>query len=428
VTFARVASVTGPGLAAILALFALPACTSSVDSLGYDDEAAVGGGGGGGGEPGLRPLVRPGSYPNPFRDDLGKIQTDIDTKIDSAFDQLFHGGPDETVYFPVGTDQALIRDILHMDERTEGIGFGMLISVELNRKDEFDRLWRYAKAAMRSAAPNDGYYDSRCDNVDGISSVDCIDPFGMEQFAMALIFAHGRWGSDGSIDYETDVLELLDVMRNKEQRNGGIVDGVTNVFDANTKLPFHVPNVSAATFTRPSLVIPAYYELWGQATGDAFWAQAAEAGRAYTRAVAHPTTGLVPVRAYLTGEPVTGSGWDTFRHEAYRTELNLALDWIWTAKDPWVVEEADRLIGFFAGQGDPYGKAYALDGAVLEAMPESALVAANGAAAAIATRMERRAFIQAVWDMPVPSGGARYYSGMMHLLSLLVLGGRFQVY
>ena len=84
---------------------------------------------------------------------------------------------------------------------------------------------------------------------------------------------------------------------------------------------------------------------------------------------------------------------------------------------------------FFSSQGiDTYGKAYALDGAVLDPARETALVAANGAMASISTRSDRVGFIQAVWDMPTPSGGARYYAGMLHMLSLLVLGGRFQVY
>jgi oligosaccharide reducing-end xylanase len=251
----------------------------------------------------------------------------------------------------------------------------------------------------------------------------------MEQFVMALIFAHGRWGSTGSIDYETDVLALLDVMLHKEELNGGVVNDVTNVFDQITKLPFHEPKASASTFTRPSLVIPAYYALWAEATGDAFWSQATDAGRIYTTRVANETTGLVPVRAYLDGRPVTGGGWDAFRHEAYRTELNLALDEIWLGDDPWVVQEADRVIGFFWDQGLPdYGKAYALDGTELDPTKEIALVVSNGALAAIATRAERAEFIQAVWDLPTPTGGARYYAGMMDLLALLVLGGNFRVY
>jgi oligosaccharide reducing-end xylanase len=251
----------------------------------------------------------------------------------------------------------------------------------------------------------------------------------MEQFAMALIFAHGRWKSTGAIDYETDALELLDVMLHKEDRNGGVVNNVTNVFDDESKLVFHEPKSSASTFTRPSIEIPAYYALWAEATGDPFWTQATDAGRAFTRDVSHETTGLMPVRAYLDTRPVVGGGWDAFRHEAYRTEINLALDQIWHGDDSWVVDEANRLIGFFAGQGlMTYGKAFALDGTVLDETREIALVATNGAVAAIATRSERLGFIDEVWKLETPTGGARYYAGMVDLLALLVLGGKFQVH
>ena len=399
----------------------LAGCSSTTDSLGYDAADSNG----------LRPLSRRASYPNPFRDVLGKSEADIDARIEGAFAQLFHGSPDtEAVYFTVGADEAEIRDIYHADVRTEGVGLGMMISVQLDKRDEFDRLWRRAKRTLRATGANDGYYESFCDFVDGLTSVACIDPFGMQQFAMALVFAHGRWKSTGSIDYEADALELLDVMQNKEQRNGGVVEGVTNVFHADSKLASHEPNLTSRTFTRPSVEIPAYYALWARATGNTFWSGAADAGRAYTKLVSNQTTGLVPVRAYLTGQPVTGGGWDAFRHEAYRTELNLALDGIWfPGVDPWVVETSDRLIAFFSAQGlETYGKAYTLDGSLLDPDREIALVASNGAVATIATRAERGGFVQAVWDLQTPTGPARYYAGMLDLLSLLVLGGRFQIY
>jgi oligosaccharide reducing-end xylanase len=346
-----------------------------------------------------------------------------------VFDQLFHGDPgNEAVYFAMGTDEARIEDIFHQDVRTEGQGYGMMIALQLDARDEFDRLWRRAKNALRASGANAGYYNSNCDTPEGLSSMPCIDPFGMEQFAMSLVFAHGRWKSDGSIDYESDVLELLDVMQNKEEQAGGVVEGVTNVFDAETGLVSHVPNVSASTFTRPSIEIPAYYALWAEATGNAFWTRAADAGRTLVEDASHPMTGLMPLRAYMDGQPVTGAGFDAFRHEAYRTEINIALDEIWHGTDPWSVVEADRLLAFFVSQGSDYGKAYTLEGTVLDPMPELALIATNGAVAAISTRGDRAQFIQAVWDMPNPVGSVRYYSGMMHLLSLLVLGGRFQVF
>ncbi len=426
--FARLVSAFwGPALGLSVAV-ALSGCTSTTDSLGYDEKTQPAEGGAP--PTGLRPLSPPtGGYPVPFRDVLMKSDAEIEAKISGAFNQLFHGNADQAIYVPLGANEAEIRDFYHNDVRTEGQGLGMMITVQLAHRDEFDRLWRHAKSSLGASGANAGYYDSFCDTADGLMSQPCIDPFGMEQFAMSLIFAHGRWGSDGSIDYESDVLELLDVMRNKEERNNGVLDGVTNVFNAETALVPHVPQSSASTFTRPSIEIPAYYALWADATGDAFWTRAADAARVYLKSATNATTGLMPLRAYMDGRPVTGAGWDAFRHEAYRNELNFALDEIWIGSDPWNVEEADRLIAFFFSEGiDTYGKAYSLDGTELDSMRETALVVTNGTVAGIATRTERAQFIQQVWDLPVPEGGVRYYAGLMHMLALLLLGGQFQIH
>src|SRR5262249_15844943 len=142
----------------------------------------------------LRPLVRPPSYPNAFRELFGTSDTDINAKIASAYAQLFHGDPNtQAIYFPVGTDQAYIKDILHGDVRTEGIGYAMLISVELNKRDEFDRLWRYAQSTLKvMSGGGSGYFNSWCDMTAG-TTMACLDPFGLQQFVMALLFAHDRW-------------------------------------------------------------------------------------------------------------------------------------------------------------------------------------------------------------------------------------------
>lgn len=396
--------------AVVTALTALSGCMSSVDSLGYDEEERAS----------LRPLDRPDAYPNLFRDLLGRTEPEIDARIRRAFDQLFHGLPDsEAVYYEVGENQALIRDILHDDVRTEGVGLGMMITVQLGRRVEFDKLWRYARSAMRAPSPYDGYYTSSC----GIESVPCIDPYGMQQFAMALVFAHGRWRSDAEIDYQSDALELLDVLRNGTSPGGG---DAMEVFDAETKLAFHEPKLSASSFTRPSIQIPAYLALFAQATGDAFFADAARAARAYLGVVTHPMTGLVPLRTDLAGTPLPG--WDTFRHEAYRFEHNLALDGIW-ATGPSAAAESDRLLRFFLTRGiDTYGNAFTLDGMELEATRDGALIAMNGAVAVLSTLPERTQFVQAVWDLTTTTGSVRYFPGMLELLALLVLSGRFQVY
>ena len=76
----------------------------------------------------------------------------------------------------------------------------------------------------------------------------------------------------------------------------------------------------------------------------------------------------------------------------------------------------------------PSGASYTLDGELLDPTPDAGLIALNGAVATIAGPDEYREFVQAVWDLPLTTGTPRYYSGLLHLLSLQVLSGRFRVY
>jgi oligosaccharide reducing-end xylanase len=404
-----------------LSLLWLQGCGTTVDPVGYNGDGPSA-------DARLRPLRGPSTYPNAFRDVLGKTEAEITTRVNTTFNQLFHGNLlSEAIYFEEG-DTAYVRDILHGDIRTEGMGLGMIITVELDRRPEFDALFRYAKQQLQfTSGPNSGYFRSRCDLLSG-STAECLDPYGLQQLLMALIFAHGRWGSDsGEIDYEAEALSLFDVMRNKEAQNGGIKDGVTNTFDAETKLVFDFPNESAAGFTRPVVEMPAYYELWAQATGDSFYGGAAVAAREYWKRVANEETGLMPVRAFFDGEPL--ADWRNFNPEAYRVHFNLALDRVWFGSDDWHVEESNRLLDFFSAEGvATYGRIYTLEGELLQAGREPSLIACNGPVALISTHAERSAFIQAVWDMPVQTGEGRYYSGMLQLLALITLSGRFRVY
>jgi len=35
--------------------------------------------------------------------------------------------------------------------------------------------------------------------------------------------------------------------------------------------------------------------------------------------------------------------------------------------------------------------------------------------------------VKAVWALAIPSGQVRYYNGLLYMMSLLALGGRYQV-
>src|ERR1039458_7748504 len=98
-----------------------------------------------------------GHYPNLFAED-GHSQIEIRAKVDSAFAQLFHGDPNsQAVYFSTGANSngplAYITDIKHHDVRTEGLSYGMIIAVELDKKAEFEALWNWSKTFLYHASP-----------------------------------------------------------------------------------------------------------------------------------------------------------------------------------------------------------------------------------------------------------------------------------
>jgi oligosaccharide reducing-end xylanase len=409
------------GLALVFAA-GLAGCDGTADSIGYDENA--------GGR--LRPLAKPATYQNLFRE-AGYSDVEIANKIAAWFTQLFHGDAGtQAIYFPVGADQANIQDILHNKEvRTEGIGLGMMIAVQLDKREEFDRLWTFATTVLeRKDGPGRGYFQSHCDTP--TTTEPCDDPYGEQQMVMALIFAHDRWGSTTTIDYETEALELLNVLRHKEDENNGVVDGVTNTFDVSSGLPLTVPTDVAAAqgIGRPSIVMPAYYDLWAQATGDSFWTRAAAAAREYWRRTADPMTGLTPVRATFAGEVDPNYG--NFLAEAYRAQINMALDQIWTTgvPDDWEVSEADRLLAFFSSKGiDSYGATFTLDGMTIDPSHDYALVASNGVTAIIASKsFDRPKYVTNVWAVPPPVGSGRYYSGILGLTALLMLSGQYIIW
>lgn len=424
------------GAGGVVAAWLLAGCTSTVDSIGHDNAAPAAASAT---PPSLNPLTGPDTYDNTFHDLLNPPPSndEIDSKVEGAYQQLFHGDPNtQAIYFTQGEDEAYIQDIYHDDQRTEGVGLGMLVSVELDHQDEFDRLWNYAKNEMRiRSGGGAGYFNSNCDNTNSDNTntvMACVDPYGLEMFVTALIFAHDHWGTSkvGTIDYEADALHIFDVMLNKEKENGGIVGNFLDSFDAETLLVFDTPNVSAASRTRPSILMPAFYELWYQATGNAFFDSAATAARSFFLNVADQTTGLMPLRAYFDATPVPGS--DTFSTEAYRAFPNLVLDEIWRGTTQWTVN-FNRVLAFFLSQGfDKYGSAYELDGTVVSTDHEIALVLVNGITASKATSSgvsdsDRRRFVQAVWNQDTPTGEYRYYQGIMQLFALCVLSGKMQV-
>ena len=97
-----------------------------------------------------------GKYRNVFLE-AGYNQADIDAKLAKAYSDVFEGP--RKVYFEVGDSMAYVSDVKNHDVRTEGLSYGMMVSVQLNKKDVFDRLWRWSKAYLQhQTGPREGYF------------------------------------------------------------------------------------------------------------------------------------------------------------------------------------------------------------------------------------------------------------------------------
>lgn len=376
------------------------------------------------------PAFKTGVYPNLFAEYLGKSDAEIQAKIDQAFQQLFYGDDQsERVYYPVGADMAYILDTGNDDVRSEGMSYGMMIAVQMNKKEEFDRLWKWAKTYMyQKDGGYKGYFAWHC-KPDGTQLAANPASDGEIWFVMALFFADGRWGSgEGIYNYRAEAQAILDTALSAEGRG----DLATDLFDPVTKQVVFVPQIGRnAQFTDPSYHMPHYYELWARWANknNDFWAQAAQASRAYLPKAVHPQTGLAPDYAEFDGRPVNDRNHGNFRYDAFRVGANVGVDYAWFAPGDWHREQSNRLLSFFASQGmDEYKAEYLLDGTPDAGHRSTGLMATNAVAALAADREIGEPFVQALWNLDVPTGKYRYYDGLLMMLALLQVSGNFRIY
>ena len=360
----------------------------------------------------------------------GRNQTEIDAKVDSAWQQFFYGDDaNQRIYYPVGTDQAYIKDVHNNDVRSEGMSYGMMISVQLDKKTEFDRLWRWASTYMRHpTGEKRGYFAWKCSTAGSVMDPNPASD-GEIYFATSLIFAHTRWGSAGSINYLQEARAIWTAMFDKEQP--GEFDSTFNMFSAVHKQVTFTPYGQSANHTDPSYHLPAFYEIWRQVDTDraTFWAECAAASRLQFRNAANATTGLMPDYSNWNGTPYVEGGHESFRFDAWRCAMNVAMDHAWTAADPWQIEQSNRLLAFFASKGiAAYGNQWTLDGTQLDSSHSPGLVAMNAVAVLASNQASSWAHLNHFWDTPIPNGQYRYYDGCLYLFGLLHCSGKFRAY
>jgi endo-1,4-beta-D-glucanase Y len=386
-----------------------------------------------------------GNYRNLFVE-AGRSQKEVTEKVNAVFQQLFHGDPcTQAVYFTAGSNAngllAYIRDIGNNDVRSEGMSYGMMIAVQLDKKVEFDALWNWAKTYMYRDLPNHPSYGffAWSAKTNGVPNDEMPAPDGEEYFTMSLYFAANRWGNDqGIYNYKAEADRLLSNMKNRENITGPTVKGTMTaggLFDAEHKMVRFTPDIVNIEHTDPSYHLPAFYELWarwGPEADRAFWAQAASASREFFHRAINPITGLAPEYANFNGTP-WASSWNSnsanFQFDSWRTAMNWSVDWAWWGRDTRERQLSDLLQAFFESKGiSTYGNQFTLDGNQFGSDHSVGLVAMNAVAGLAAANPRTKQFIEAFWNTPVPTGQWRYYDGMLYMLATLHCSGEFRIW
>lgn len=379
-------------------------------------------------------------YRNLFAE-LGYKQKDIDKKLKSVFESVFYG-PDK-VYFEVGDSMAYISDIKNHDVRTEGMSYGLMIAVQFDRKDIFDRLWRWGKKYMQhQEGPLKGYFAWSC-KTDGTRNAQGPASDGELYYVTSLIFASNRWGNSTGINYLAEAQNILDCSM---QKIG--MERVAPLINLEHQLITFTPDPFGGRFTDPSYHVPAFYEVWARWAEDGrseFWRACARKSREYLHKSIHPVTGLNPDYnnydgTLLGSKRVIG---DAFRFDSWRVPMNIALDYSWACADrKWQQEYGNKIQNFFYSQGiDSFVDQYNVDGTTVTELLGAGgykklrhslgLVATTAAVSLVCTHDKSREFVDRLWNVkhvPYDDGYFdAYYDGLLRLFAFMHLSGNYRI-
>lgn len=368
---------------------------------------------------------------------LGKTKAECDAKIENMINIYFKNSinkPNGSKLYNDNGTEAYIEDVEYDDVRSEGQSYGMMIAVQLDMQDVFDKIWAWTKRHMKRS---DGMFNWQCTPSGTVKGQDYA-PDGEEWFLMCLHFAHQRWKDD---KYKTDA------------------DALSNAMFANGVFHNNLPNfVRNNTTVDPSYILPAFYTLFAKWSGNhnGDWANIAKAGRRHLAICVNTSTGL------MVGSPTTNIPFDW---DAWRTAQNIVQD-IWmsdlyfngaaraeygdwrgsiTGSDKsFITNWCNTFLGFWEKKRDSkgYWPLWSLDGQTKfgdanqnKTGLRPGLAAMNAYAANYATAKAPDGtllsvkFAQDLWDIEPPTDNQYiYYDGLLYMLGMLHATGNWKIF
>lgn len=365
----------------------------------------------------------------------------INQKLAKAYYDVFEGP--NRVYFTVGDTMAYVSDVKNKDARTEGMSYGMMVAVQLNKKEVFDRIWRFSKAYLQhQKGSREGYFAWSLNPATMKQNSPGSASDGELYYITSLLFASNKWGNATGINYYKEARRILDNMWKKDGTGN-----IYNLINTEHKQIAFVPEGSSYNWTDPSYHLPAFYEVWSEYAKDGheeFYRACADTSRVFFRRAVHPITALNSDYTEFSGEPhVTRWMPAGFRYDSWRVPMNIAMDYVWFGKDKkWQKEYAVKFQNFLRSKGmDTYEDQFNLDGSTPEFILQAGtvkklrhsigLVSTAATTALINDEKGSLDFVHAIWNAklePYEDGYFDpYYDGLMYLFSLMHLSGNYQI-
>ena len=366
-----------------------------------------------------------GDYTSPFKTILGKTDQDIKDKIDELWNHYFGGQNDKTVYYE-DNDGGYIVDINNNDIRSEGMSYGMMISVQTDHKEQFGKLWNWAKKHMWKdpATGGSGYFAWQA-NRDGSVRDWGNAPDGEIYFMMSLLFAAHRWNDEG---YMKDAQSILKACW---KGNG------QSLYSEQSYIATFQPSDGNNTWGDASYSLPAFVDLfsrWSDTNKDK-WLKATKATRDHIYNSANPQSGLCSDYSNFDGTPhhAFSDNSTKYAFDAIRCPMNYGMDYYLFGADAERQTKIAKVItDFFERDGYKHGH-FNWDGTSGYGDFTIGQAGANAVATYALLDVPEykdlvKKVLQKAWDSKPIVGSQRYYDGLVHFLAMLHLTGNFKIW
>lgn len=297
------------------------------------------------------------------------------------------------------------------DSVSEGLGYGLLFSVYFDEQELFNDLYAYVKLYLNDRGLMSWHIDAS-GNVVGIGGYDCATDAD-EDIALALIFAHKVWGSEGSYNYEQEAQNFLDNLYDYCVENGTYVLKPGDTWGGS--------NVS-----NPSYYSPAWYRIFADFSGNTGWLNVADKCYEIIENVKNYNagTGLVPDWCTAEGRQAQGQGYD-FTYDAIRYPWRTSIDYSWFGEQR-ARTNCNLINNYFSDTGvNNIVDGYSITGSVLGSHHNASFVSMIAASSMTGYDLNFARELFTENKIVKDSGDYSYYGNCLRLLSLLYTTGNF---